>query len=107
MTPRRFLSCVAAVLLVQAGVAGTLQVTVLDAAFADPALFRAEGEERLLPYFASRILFTALFVWIFVRGFAARSPAPGPGSRSRLRPPRARHVPVAGGAGSPAEGRRT
>ena len=77
MTPRRFLSCVAAVLLVQAAVAGTLQVTVLDAVFADPALFRAEGEERLLPYFASRILFTVLFVWIFVRGFAARGPAAG------------------------------
>ncbi|NIP59751.1 MAG: hypothetical protein GWM92_15710 [Gemmatimonadetes bacterium] len=72
MSPRRFLACVAAVLVVQAAVAGTLQVTLVDGAFSDPALFRGEGQEKLVPYFASRILFTGLFVWIFARGFAGR-----------------------------------
>lgn len=63
----RYASAVAAVFVAQAIVAGVLQVAWLDGLYDDPAFFRSEGDERLGPYFASRLLFVTLFVFLFVR----------------------------------------
>jgi hypothetical protein len=70
MNWRRFALSAAAVFIAQAAVAGVLQAGVVDRLYDDPSLFRAEGDEKLLPYFASRILFVLLFTYVFARGFA-------------------------------------
>lgn len=56
-----------AVFVVQAMVAGGLQAVVADRLFGQEPIFRPEGEEKLLVYFASRVLFVALFSYLFAK----------------------------------------
>lgn len=69
MNGSRLIVQAAAVFAAQAVVAGALQMSVVDRLFDDPELFRPEGEEHLLPYFASRVLFVVLFTYLFARIF--------------------------------------
>lgn len=71
MNWRRFLLCCALVFLAQALVAGSLHM-VLEPLFEDPVLFRPEGQEKLVPYMVSRVLFVGLFVYIYSRWPARR-----------------------------------
>jgi len=67
MNWKRFMSCMAIVFVAQAVVAGTLFALVVNPLFEKQAFFRAQGQERFLPYLASRILFVGLFTYIFAR----------------------------------------
>ena len=67
MNWKRFALCALMVFVAQAVVAGTLQVIVLDPLFEEQTFFRPEGREKLVPYFASRVLFVGLFTYLFAR----------------------------------------
>lgn len=69
MNWNRLVFCALVVFVAQAFVTGTLQVVVVDPLFEDQTFFRPEGQEKLLPYFASRVLFVGLFTYIFARAF--------------------------------------
>jgi hypothetical protein len=64
MTWKRLALCGVLVFVTQGLVAGIL-FGLLGQRLDDPTLFRPEGQERIVPYMASRILSVGLFVYIF------------------------------------------
>jgi hypothetical protein len=75
---RRFLVSFIAVFIAQAMVAGALHMWVIEPFVDDAGLGRPEGEEKIVPYMLSRVLFVALFVWIYARWYVpARQGRPG------------------------------
>ncbi len=77
MNWKRLAFAAGAVFIAQAIVAGALQMVVADQLFADEAFFRPEGEEKLFPYFLSRVLFVALFAYLFAKSSRRVGWAPG------------------------------
>jgi hypothetical protein len=63
----RFTVCVIAVFVVQAIVAGGLHACLEHRLHAAPGFFRPEENEKLGIYLVSRVVFVALFVWLFFR----------------------------------------
>lgn len=72
MNWKRIFTAALGVFFVQAIVAGVLQMSVIDRFFETPTFFRVEGDEKLVPYFASRVLFVFLFTYIFAKGYENR-----------------------------------
>ena len=73
----RFGLCALVVFVAQAVVAGTLFAIGVNPRFEDQAFFRPEGQEKLLLYFASRVLFVALFTYLFARAYGRSGWAEG------------------------------
>jgi len=67
MNWNRFALCAIMVFVAQAIVAGALFAVVVNPLFEKQAFFRPEGQEKLVLYFASRILFVGLFTYLFAR----------------------------------------
>jgi hypothetical protein len=72
MSWKRLVLCVVAVFVTQALVNSALFGLVMDRVFNDPALQRAEGEEQLAIYMASRVLSVGLLVYIFAFWYGRR-----------------------------------
>jgi len=68
----RFIWASLGVFLGQAIVAGLLFAVWVGRRFSDPAFFRPEGDQRLVVYFACRIMFVALFVYLFASRYRGR-----------------------------------
>jgi hypothetical protein len=66
---KRLLLAAVAVFVAQAVVAGILQVAFVDALYDLPEFFRPEGNEKILIYSVSRILFVSLFSYIYAKGY--------------------------------------
>jgi hypothetical protein len=71
MTWKRLALLGVLVFVTQGLVAGIL-FGLIGQRFDNPELFRPEGEEKVAPYMASRILFVGLFVYIFARWYPRR-----------------------------------
>ena len=73
MSWSRFIWASLAVFLGQAIVAGLLFAIWVGHAFSDPAFFRPEGDQRVVVYVASRVMFVVLFVYLIASRYRGRN----------------------------------
>lgn len=67
VTWRKFCIAAAAVLVTQTIIGGVLYSALVEPFVQSPYFFRNEGDEQLVPYFASRVLLSCTFVYLFLK----------------------------------------
>jgi hypothetical protein len=65
VTWKQFCLAIAVVFVTQAAVSGVLYLLAVEPFVQTPAFFRAEGGEHLALYIISRVIFSAVFVYLF------------------------------------------